>query len=95
PDTAVVVAWFTTDIPVPAGPDVQGQLPGLILELDLNNGRDVYRAVEVTQKVNTSAIKEPKGGKRLTQAEFEQERDKAMEEMRRNMPAGRQIRIGG
>src|SRR2546430_733379 len=30
-DTSNIIAWFTSDIPVPAGPEVQGQLPGLIL----------------------------------------------------------------
>ena len=33
-DTSIIVAWFTTDIPVSAGPEVQGQLPGLILGLE-------------------------------------------------------------
>jgi len=93
PDTVNVVAWFTTSIPVAAGPLFQGQLPGLILELDMNNGRSVYKAVEVSQKVNTGSIKEPKGGKRITAAEFAQEREKALEEMRRNMPANGNIRI--
>lgn len=91
PDTANIVAWFTTDIPVPAGPgsEYQGQLPGLILELDVNNGRSVMKAVEVSAKVNTKQIKEPKEGKKLTAAEFAKERDKLMDEMMR----GNNIRI--
>lgn len=36
PDTSQIVAWFTTAIPVPAGPDFQGKLPGLILEVETN-----------------------------------------------------------
>jgi len=92
-DTAVINAWFAMAIPVPAGPDFQGQLPGLILELNLNNGRIVYKALEISPKVNAGAIKEPKGGKRIAAADFNKERDKVMEEMRRNMPAGRQMRI--
>lgn len=31
PDTSKIVAWFAADIPVPAGPEFQGQLPGLFL----------------------------------------------------------------
>jgi GLPGLI family protein len=88
-DTSQIVAWFTTDVTVPAGPqDFGGQLPGLILELSINNDRSVFRAVEFSTKVNASKIKEPKGGKKLTSAEFAIERDKLMEEMRRNNPGG-------
>ena len=93
PDTAKVVAWYTTDIPVPAGPEFQGQLPGLILELDVDNGQSVYKALEISSKVNTSKIKEPKDGKKMTAAEFTKERQKVMEEMRKNMPNGNVIRI--
>jgi hypothetical protein len=64
------------------------------LELDINNGRVVYKAVEFSAKVNASNIKEPKGGKRITADEFTKEREKLMEEMRRNNPGGnRTIRI--
>ena len=86
PDTATVVAWFTTDIPVPAGPMFQGNLPGLVLELDMNNGRVVYKAVEISQKPGN--IKEPKSGKPITAEEFRKENEKMMEEMMKNMPAG-------
>jgi len=94
-DTTALVAWFATSIPVPAGPqEFGGSLPGLILELDVNNGRTVYKAIELSPKVNLSAIKEPKGGKRMTAAEFSKERDALLEEMRKNNPGGnRTIRI--
>jgi GLPGLI family protein len=92
-DTAHINAWFAMDIPVPAGPDFQGQLPGLILELDMNNGRVVYRALEISPKVNVASIKEPKGGKHIAAAEYNKEREKVLEEMRRNMPTGGQMRI--
>ena len=93
PDTSTVIAWFTTDIPVPAGPVFQGNLPGLILELDMNNGRMVYKAIEVSPKPGT--IKAPKGGKSITAEEFRKENEKMMEEMMQNMPGGGRIRIGG
>jgi GLPGLI family protein len=93
PDTANIVAWYTTDIPVPAGPgaEYQGQLPGLILEMDINNGRNVIKAVEVSAKVSASKIKEPKGSKKITSAEFAKEREKLMQEMMQN--SGGNIRI--
>ena len=93
-DTSSITAWFTTDFPVATGPqEFQGQLPGVILQLDVNNGRVVYNAVEISPRVSLSSIKEPKGGKRVSQAEYLKERDKMMEEMRKNMPAGSNIRI--
>ena len=85
-DTAVVEAWFTTDIPLPVGPETPGQLPGAILELDVDKGQTVYRALEISPKVSLGKIKEPRDGKKLTAAEFVKEREKLMEEMRSNMP---------
>ena len=83
-DTTNIVAWFTTDIPVSAGPEVQGQLPGLILALDMNNGRIVYKAIELSPKVEIASIKAPTKGKKLTPQEFIKERDKMMDEMQKN-----------
>jgi GLPGLI family protein len=84
-DTSQVIAWFTPAIPVPAGPDFQGQLPGLILEIDIN-GTPTYKAVEVSPKVDIAAIKEPKGGKKVTVEDLEKKREKLMQEMQRNRP---------
>lgn len=93
PDTAAVIAWYTTDIPVPAAPEYGGQLPGVILELDVNKGQSVYKALEISPKVNTAKIKEPKDGKKMSAAEFTKEREKIMAEMRKNMPKGNVIRM--
>ena len=92
-DTVKVVAWYTTEVPVPAGPAYGGQLPGLILELDVNNGQSVTRAVEFSPKVDAKKIKVPNDGKKLTAAEFVKEREKLMEEMRKNMPQGNVVRM--
>lgn len=93
-DTSTIVAWFTADIPVSAGPEVQGQLPGLILSLETNNGRTVYTALEISPKADTGAIKEPTKGKKVTPDEFTKERNKMMEEMQKNNQ-GRNRMIGG
>lgn len=93
-DTMNIVAWFAPAIPVSAGPDYQGQLPGLIMEIDVNNGRTVYKAIELSPKTDVASIKEPKGGKKVTANEFAKERDKMMEEMQRNNGGrGRTIRM--
>jgi len=83
-DTTTIEAWFTTDIPVAIGPDVAGQLPGAILELSSDNGRSVYQAIEISPKANIKAIKEPTKGKKVTQQQFNEERNKMLDEMQRN-----------
>ena len=88
-DTSFIEAWFASDIPVSAGPgEFQGQLPGLILEMNFSNGRQVYTALEISPKVDLASIKEPSGKKKYTQAEFRKERDKMMDEMNQNMQHG-------
>lgn len=88
-DTSLITAWFTSSIPVSAGPaEFQGQLPGLILEMDVNNGRQTFKATEISAKADLATIKEPSGKKRLTPEEFRKERDKMFEEMQKNNQGG-------
>lgn len=84
PDTMNIVAWFTPAIPVSTGPEYQGQLPGAILEINVNDGRTVYKAVEILQKADLAQIREPKSGKKVTPAQFADEQAKMMQEMQRN-----------
>lgn len=96
-DTSVINAWFASDIPVSAGPgEFQGQLPGLILELEAGNGRQTYKALSVTEKTDLASIKEPTGKKRYTAEEFRAEREKMMKEMEKNNggPGRRVMRFG-
>jgi hypothetical protein len=66
----------------------------LILALDINNGRQVYKAVAISEKTDLAVIKAPSGKKHYTPAEFRKVRDKMMEEMQQNNGGGnRQIRI--
>jgi len=95
-DTSLIVAWFASDIPVSTGPaEYQGQLPGAILEMDISNGRQVFKATSISEKADLAIIKEPTGKKKLTPDEFKKERDKMFEEMQKNNPpgGGRTIRI--
>ncbi|MBH2004883.1 MAG: GLPGLI family protein [Sphingobacteriia bacterium] len=77
-DTAVpksreveVVAWYTTDFLTPAGPDSHGMLPGAILEMDIDNGLTVFKALEVKSTVNRKELKEPTKGKVVSRAEYQ------------------------
>jgi GLPGLI family protein len=84
-DTSLIVAWFASDIPVSAGPaEFQGQLPGLILELDVADGRQTFKAIEISPKADLALIKEPTGKKHYTREEFRKEADKMMDEIQRN-----------
>lgn len=90
-DTTTMIAWFTTDIPVPVGPEVQGQLPGIILELETNGGRTTYKALEIEAKPDLAAIKEPTKGKKVTRAQFTEETKKLIDQMQQN--GGMRIRM--
>lgn len=84
-DTLNIVAWFTNEIPGSFGPEMyQGQLPGTILALDVNNGRTVFNAIEVSPKTDIAKIKEPTKGKKMTPEEFAREREKLFKDMQQN-----------
>ena len=70
PDTANLVAWFTKDIKVSAGPELHGKLPGLIMEVSINNGRIVYVCTKLSNANLSREIIKPSGDKNVTNAEF-------------------------
>jgi len=80
-DTAQqVVAWFTPQIPVPAGPGEYGMLPGLILELDIDNGTRTTIVTKLDLKP-VDKIEQPTKGKKVTAEEFKAIEDEKMKEM--------------
>jgi GLPGLI family protein len=84
-----IVAWFTMDIPLTAGPSGMGMLPGMILEIDMNNGEVVRTAKAIEfKKQKESNLKAPSKGEKITQAEFRQK----IEEWRKQN-GGRNIQI--
>lgn len=74
----VIHAWFTDAIPVSGGPEGFGGLPGLILELDKNNGDAVVTATEVKLDQDEVKLPVPKKmkGKEVSFAEFNQKLEK-------------------
>jgi len=75
-----VVAWFTPQIPVPAGPGGYGMLPGLILELDIDNGNRTTIVTKLDLKA-VDKIEQPTKGKKVTAEEFKVIEAEKMKEM--------------
>ena len=68
---ADVIAWFTMDLPLSAGPQTYGALPGMILEVDSNNGEMLISAKKIEfKKLKDKDIAVPTKGEKITQAEF-------------------------
>lgn len=87
--TRKIVAWFAPSIPVSTGPDGFAGLPGLILGLDLENGKSTYQAVSVEMReVKKDELTRPKEGKKITLAEFEKIKEAKMKEMNQNSGGG-------
>ena len=79
-----IVAWYTPQIAIPNGPMHFGQLPGMILEVDIDNGQTTVVAHEISfDKLEKGSITPPKKGKELSRQEFEAleaEKEKEMQE---------------
>jgi GLPGLI family protein len=69
-DSSSALAWFTPSIPVPAGPGSYRGLPGLILEVNVNDGKRVISAASVTMADVTDQVVKPKKGKKISKDEF-------------------------
>ncbi|HNW88871.1 MAG TPA: GLPGLI family protein [Bacteroidales bacterium] len=67
-----IMAWFALDIPVQAGPDRFFGLPGMILEVSINNGAMVMTAEKIEMKTLTTEFDLPKKlkGKKITSADY-------------------------
>lgn len=75
-DSTSIEAWFTPDIPIPAGPAQYGGLPGLILTLAVDSNRITYTATAIDTTTPVEKIKAPSDGSKVTRAEY----DKIVEE---------------
>jgi GLPGLI family protein len=79
-----VIAWFAVGITNPSGPETYGGLPGVILEMDINDGESVITTTAISDKVEIKDIKEPKRGKHIARAEY----NKMMRQMMENQGGG-------
>ena len=80
-DTIQVTAWFTSEIPVPHGPENYFGLPGLILEVQ-NSGRTlICEKIELNPSANPVKIERPKRGKEVSRDEFRAMQEESMKQM--------------
>lgn len=83
------VAWYAENLISPVGPESYGQLPGVILQLDIDDATTLYTAVEVKKSVEMKELKEPKKGKVVTRLEFQ----KMMMDLMNNQGGGGMMRF--
>lgn len=77
-----VIAWFTPSISVAAGPAGYGNLPGLVLEVSMNEGDHVIAAKSVELKeLDQAVLKRPSKGKKVSPEEYQAIVDEKLEEM--------------
>ncbi len=82
-DSSVIEAWFTPEIPVPAGPGPYGGLPGMILSVSVNDGQTLYSATEVKlDPVEAAAIQAPEDGDEVSPGEYEKIVAEKLEEIK-------------
>lgn len=82
-DDDTVFAWFTTDIPVPVGPETFAGLPGLILEAHIGKNLMIKATGIKEDETAVSKIKEPTKGKKVSSAEYAKISKEKEEEMKR------------
>jgi GLPGLI family protein len=83
-DTAGVVTqvWFAPTFPAKGGPARFCNLPGMVLEVNIGDGKQQYIARSVSMEAPTADLfKVPKDGKKVTQEEFDNIVAEKMKEM--------------
>jgi GLPGLI family protein len=90
------VAWFAPSINIKGGPAGFCNLPGMILEVDVNNGTRFYTAKSVEPVApDDLKLQKPKVGKKVTEDEFKTIMADKMKEMgmEEGGEGGNQVRI--
>ena len=79
----VVSAWFTSQIPTMSGPEGYGFLPGLIVEMTINEDEMYYTLIDYKNTLTKKdVIQVPTSGKLITEIEFKKLVESKTKEMR-------------
>ncbi|RNI30448.1 GLPGLI family protein [Rufibacter latericius] len=80
-----VVAWYTDKMRPFLGPDSFASLPGAVLEVDINEGERVIKALQVDLRpLKKGELVEPTKGEKITEKQFQALMSEQMERMRQN-----------
>ena len=80
--TRRISVWFSSSLQASTGPNGLGNLPGVILEANFNDGEVVVVATNIdTVNVDSSVFVVPTKGKKMTKAEYNAMVEEKMKEM--------------
>jgi GLPGLI family protein len=66
-----IMAWYTEEIRLPVGPEIYQGLPGLILEVVINQDEMLISADKIALKaLKKNELKEPKGGVEMSDEDY-------------------------
>lgn len=81
----LITAWYVPELPYPFGPTEYTGLPGLIIELEINNNIVFYADKILLQtENNTIPITQPKKGKKVTKQQYADIEKKGFQNYKRN-----------
>lgn len=97
PKETELVVWYAENIPVSVGPDNYTGLPGVIMEMDVDNGATITTAVEVSTKYPKKELVQPTKGEKMTRAQFQENMQKLIQDMQKGggMMGGMRVRASG
>ena len=84
-DSTTIEAWYAPEIPIAAGPGRYGGLPGLILLLSINDGEEIYTAVEIDLEAAPEVIP-PSKGRKVTQERYDEIKVEKLKELEQQQP---------
>jgi GLPGLI family protein len=77
-----ILAWYTEELRIPIGPDRFHGLPGLIMEVIINDDKMVISIEKMDfRSRKKNELKEPKGGQEISDEEYRAMMQEQMEKM--------------